>query len=591
MNSRKSLPDGYLYGLAFVLAVAARLINLGMPALNDAEATWALQALHTAQGAHLWLGSQTAYVQLTGALFAMLGSTDFLARLVPALIGSLLVLVPILLRSRLGRLLALLLAFGLAFDPGLLAVSRQAGSPVFALVGMWLALTFWLVGKPRWSGIFLGVGLLGGEGFWLGLISFGLAYWLLRPDLHLAAFGINQILSPVETEPSTADELPAEVEASNSSGNPIRTLLFFALGTLLVVGTLFFLHPMGISGLAGGLTTYLAGWANPSGVSFSRLLVALVAYAPLPLVLGGWGGVRAWIEKNALDQFLGLWAGIALLLALVYPARQVDSLVWTLIPLWILAAREFLRYTEVPKREWINTISQGLLSFGVLVFVWLNLQGIINDQTVSISNSPRLLAVGFALALLIFASFLIAWGWGVGIASRGLVWGLCAVLLIYGLGVATEAGAMRVQYTSEMWINGPSLPQANLLVATINQLSDTHAGVKSDLDVVVVGIQSPGLEWALRQFPKSLFTTTLAPGVMPSIVITAKATQPTLAASYRGDAFDLTQQPDWPLILPTEYLPWFIYHTAPQTTQSVILWARADLFPGGTLLPATSSTP
>jgi hypothetical protein len=215
----------------------------------------------------------------------------------------------------------------------------------------------------------------------------------------------------------------------------------------------------------------------------------------------------------------------------------------------------------------------------------------VNDQTISVANSPRLAAVGAALGLLVFASFLIAWGWGAGIAGRGLIWGVCVVLLIYGLGVATEAGAMRGKYTSEMWINGPGLPQANLLVDTVNQLSDSHVGVKYDLDLVVVGIQSPGLEWALRQFPKPLFTSSLAPGVMPSIVITTKETQPTLAASYRGDAFDLTQQPDWSVVLPSEYLPWIIYHSAPQATQSVILWARADLFSGGTLLPAAKTAP
>jgi hypothetical protein len=162
---------------------------------------------------------------------------------------------------------------------------------------------------------------------------------------------------------------------------------------------------------------------------------------------------------------------------------------------------------------------------------------------------------------------------------------------IYSLSVATEAAAMRVQYTSEMWSRGPSLPQADVLIDTINQLSDSHVGVASDLDLVVVGIQSPGLEWALRRFPKPLFTSSLAPGLMPSVVITTKETQPTLAASYRGSAFDLTQTPNWSNLLPSEYLPWIIYHRAPQVTQSVILWARADLFPGGTLLPASQTTP
>ncbi len=221
------------------------------------------------------------------------------------------------------------------------------------------------------------------------------------------------------------------------------------------------------------------------------------------------------------------------------------------------------------------------MTFGILVFVWLNLQGMVNDQTTGGSNSPQLAAIGVALALLVFASFLVSWGWNGGIARRGLVWGLSAILMIYALGVATEAGAMRLQYTSEMWINGPSLPQVNLLVNTLNQLSDSHAGVKANLDLVVVGVQSPGLEWALRQFPKPLFTSTLEPGTTPSVVITAKTAQPSLTALYRGDAFVLSQQPEWSLISPAEYLAWFIYHTAPQNNLSVIFGPGPTCSPAG----------
>jgi len=57
-----------------------------------------------AQGAHPALGSQPAYILLTSIVFFFYGGgTDFLARLVPALVGSALVLVPFLFRDRLKR--------------------------------------------------------------------------------------------------------------------------------------------------------------------------------------------------------------------------------------------------------------------------------------------------------------------------------------------------------------------------------------------------------------------------------------------------------------------------------------------------------
>ena len=49
-----------LYAIAFLLALAIRLVKLGAPPLTDLEARWALQALGVAQGAHPALGSQPA---------------------------------------------------------------------------------------------------------------------------------------------------------------------------------------------------------------------------------------------------------------------------------------------------------------------------------------------------------------------------------------------------------------------------------------------------------------------------------------------------------------------------------------------------
>src|SRR5574337_1032391 len=133
-----------LYILAFVLALAVRLIKLGTLPLTDLEAKWALQALGVAQGAHPALGSQPFYILLTAVLFFVYGGgTNFLARLIPALTGSALVLVPFLFRERLKPRPSLILAFFLALDPGLTALSRQAGSAIMAMAFLLSAWGFW----------------------------------------------------------------------------------------------------------------------------------------------------------------------------------------------------------------------------------------------------------------------------------------------------------------------------------------------------------------------------------------------------------------------------------------------------------------
>ena len=123
--------------LALALALALRFLNLGAAALSDAEARWALQSLALANPSQstsqLIIGAQPAYIFMTSWLFQLFGGTNFLARFWPALAGWSLVLAPLLFRRQLGRPAALIAAFGLALDPGLVTVSRQAGSPMMAL--------------------------------------------------------------------------------------------------------------------------------------------------------------------------------------------------------------------------------------------------------------------------------------------------------------------------------------------------------------------------------------------------------------------------------------------------------------------------
>ena len=142
--------------LAFALALAVRFLNLGAFPLSDSEAGWALQSLALASSStsasQLIIGPQPAYIFLTTWLFALFGAPDFLARFLPALAGSLLVLVPFLFRRQLGRPVALIAAFGLALDPGLVTVSRQAGGPMMAVGFGLLALGLWNTRKSLLAG-------------------------------------------------------------------------------------------------------------------------------------------------------------------------------------------------------------------------------------------------------------------------------------------------------------------------------------------------------------------------------------------------------------------------------------------------------
>jgi predicted membrane-bound mannosyltransferase len=101
MTYRHFKYEGWLYSLAFLLALGLRLTQLGLMPLTDAEAGPALQALRIAQGSSPALSPHPLYILSTSILFFLYGNgTDFLSRLLPAIIGSLLVFAPLLFDTR-----------------------------------------------------------------------------------------------------------------------------------------------------------------------------------------------------------------------------------------------------------------------------------------------------------------------------------------------------------------------------------------------------------------------------------------------------------------------------------------------------------
>src|SRR3972149_5232739 len=153
-----------LYLLAFLLALGVRLLRLGAVPLSEFEAGWALQALGLSRGETILLGTQPLYTLFTSLVFALLGSSNGLARTLPALAGSALVFVPYLWSRGFYRFrgVAWIAAFGLALDPGLVAASRLAGGPAPALTFVLLALGFIFSQSAAWAGIFAGLALLAG---------------------------------------------------------------------------------------------------------------------------------------------------------------------------------------------------------------------------------------------------------------------------------------------------------------------------------------------------------------------------------------------------------------------------------------------
>ena len=103
MKNRPITIEHILFALAFLLALVSRLWALAATPLGDTEAALALQAAHLFSDRTAAIDPQPAYILMTSVLFAIFQATDFTARLIPALAGSLLVLSPCYFGGKLGR--------------------------------------------------------------------------------------------------------------------------------------------------------------------------------------------------------------------------------------------------------------------------------------------------------------------------------------------------------------------------------------------------------------------------------------------------------------------------------------------------------
>ena len=122
------------YALLVGAALALRLLDLGDRPFHhdesqDAYFSWLFQTTGDYEYQPILHGPLRFY--LTAAMFTLFGDSDFTARLAPALMGTLMVPLPYLLRDQLGRVGAFAAAAALAFGPAYLYFGRFAREDIY----------------------------------------------------------------------------------------------------------------------------------------------------------------------------------------------------------------------------------------------------------------------------------------------------------------------------------------------------------------------------------------------------------------------------------------------------------------------------
>ena len=553
------------YALALVFAVGLRFLHLGALPLSDYEADWALQALRITQGLKPAIGPNPAYVHLTAVLFYIFGATNFLARFWPALAGSVLTLLPWFLRNRFGRIPALILAFGLAIDPGLVAMSHLAGGPMLAITFTILTIMMWVNARRALAGLFAGLALLSGPSVWFGLLGVVLA-WIFG-SAYEKRTRVATVNNPdgEQVNQGPARSIPGE----------LRMALYWGVGTLVVVGCLFILSPKGLSAFGLSFWTFLTGWGLLSDVQLWRPALALPAYEILPLAFGIAGAVRGILRRDADTIRIGIWALVALVLVLIYPGKQTSDLSWALLPLWTLAALELSHHFDFEGRNLWELAGTVTVVIVFLVFGWLNLASITNMDLSTQLAHTRLWLLVAVIFLIILSLLLVGTGWSADIARLGGIWGILVCLTLFTFAMSTGAAGLRQPLTAELWQPEPRTGRVDILLKVANQISDLNRGDAGQLPLTILAVDSPALHWLFRDW-KVQDVSELPPEATPELLITPPGNV-SLSVDYRGETLVLREVPDWDHATSAKWLSWFIYRQMPVLREDVILWVRSDL--------------
>lgn len=540
----------FFYALIFALAFLLRLAGLGEVQLNEFEASAALPAHQLTQGASPALGAQPAYVLLTSLLFSLFGSSEFAARLFPALFGLALVALPYFWRDQLGQKAALVLALILAIDPGLIAMSRLASGTILATGSGLVAVTAWRNRRPALAGVFVALALLSSPTIYYAIGAAALTW---------GALGLKVKFDP----------------------GAVRAGLVAAVVTLVLGGSLLFTVPQGLAGAGEVLGAFLGGVPLFPGASFFSTLLALVGYALPALIFGGLAAVRAWRQGENFSKTLSMFAVIIIMLVLLNPNHQIADLLWALLPLWVLTAQHVSRYLQSPNDEPIAAIGEALLMLLLAAFLLPTLARVAatgfffpaDPATQQLSSlTPNGTVALFVLAIAVLATALIAFGWSKSSAAQGLVWAAALIAAFFLLSAGSRALRHGTASANELWSPGPAAGTLDLMLASLEDFSFWDQGQKQAL-AVDVRSDSAALNWALRNYPRPE-----SGGANPMLAISsADEANSAKFAGYRGQSFALNVQRTWDG-WPGSFFGWFLFREAPTQTEQIILWASADLF-------------
>jgi uncharacterized protein (TIGR03663 family) len=573
-----------LYGLILVLALALRLGGLETRIMDAPEADQALQAWRLATGATPAREAPAegySPLLLTGQaiLFALFGTGDFTARLIPALAGCTLVLLPYFIRSYIGRIGALAASLALAISPTLVYSARYGDGTTLLLASVMGVMVLWLAYRRERRDVYLYAVAV-------------LAAFALLADPRVVGMAIVLVLSwVVERFLFGRDILALDAEQSL----PWRGLGLTFGTTLILAATTFAFNPGGLGVWADFVSEWVSHLAPVvNGQPWYYPLLALVLYEPFLLVFGLIGGVGLLVrsrddpEQSRLAIFIWMADGLTLL-ALLAGGRSAGDVALICAPLALLAgvAIELLAQSWQEDASWVRDGILGLVVLVLVIYVAMQAAFYAHAVQLSLQQSTQFLWFWLlAIALLILlGGFSLAWlGGRASWRAGGTV--LALVLLLSSFSAATGLNFVRANDPRELHARVAGDEGMRDALEVMADLSHRRRGAPTAIPVTVEASLGPVWSWYLRDWEDVTFVNELTSEVATPMVIGAEEGAGSVQdgrwnPSERYIGQDFVTRTWWgpEQLYSSDQLNWWLYrksNSKPTPVQKVVLWIKTE---------------
>ncbi|MGH7987082.1 MAG: hypothetical protein ACREQX_12450 [Candidatus Binataceae bacterium] len=354
-----------------VWALVTRLVTLGARPLDTPEAVHALYEFAVGQAAPRaaigYLPTYGGWIHMVSAgLFAGLGSSDYVARLIFALSGLLLIVMTLAMRPLMGRAGALGLATLLAVSPSITWFSRASVTVIpaaaFTLMVLWLFMALKrrpLLSRAAALGVALGLMMAADKTSFVTLAIFAVALGLL---------GLT------------------ELTRTNQAW--LRTRVWWrrrspmVVAAAMVAAIVWFFSELALPGHIQGFaiaSLIRSLWLAPSQLvgylAGARFFVPPLGLYEFLIVIFAIIGALAILTRRMRTRFAAwclIWAVLSLAFYLWTPARQSGWIVQMLVPMAIVGAFgiEYLHHSEA----WavLRYVFAALLLFTIYMQVMAN---------------------------------------------------------------------------------------------------------------------------------------------------------------------------------------------------------------------------